>query len=119
MLPKLVKGVSDNSSKSDEELAKYFDYCNNPWHNFENGKMYSCNFSRFAMKAGLINECENDYYDFNTLTRDKRAELVEFLLGYTDKGYVDFCKRCSRWAGHNENRVPVAIQAKRGEIISE
>jgi hypothetical protein len=103
---------TDNSLKNEEELVAYFDRCNNPWHNLENGKMYSCNFSRFAMKAGIISESENDSFDFRTMTEAKKPELLEFLLGYTDKGYVDFCKQCSGWGAHNKNRVPVAVQAE-------
>ncbi len=104
---------TDNSEMTSEELMAYFDNCNNPWHSFEYGKLYSCNFSRFAMKAGIIDEKENDYFDLNKMTDEKKTELIEFMLGYTTKGYVDFCKRCAGWGPSNKNIVPVAIQIER------
>ena len=98
--------------KSEDEMIAYYDYCNLPWHNFENGKMYSCNFAHSAMKAGLIGESDNDSYDFRNMTEEKKPELLEFLLGYTEKGYVDFCRNCLGWDVHNKNRVPVAVQVE-------
>ena len=101
---------TDNSSMAESQLIEYFDNCNNPWHCFENGKMYSCNFARFAMKAGLYEDSKNDHFDFRELSLEKRGELLEFLLGYTDKGYVDFCKKCAGWGSINKIIVPVAVQ---------
>lgn len=109
---------TDNSQMTDSQLEEYFDRCNNPWHCFENGKMYSCNFSRFAMKAGIISEENNDFFDFRKITEKKRMELLEFMLGYTQKGYVDFCKKCAAWGPANKNIVPVAIQLGNDEDIN-
>ena len=110
---------TDNSKMSQLELTQYFDYCGNPWHSFENGKLYSCNFLRFASKAGLYEEEENDYFDLNSMTVDKRMELLEFMLGYTDKGYVNFCKKCAGWSTFNKlEPVQPAIQSK-GKLYEE
>ncbi|WP_033152804.1 radical SAM protein [Pseudobutyrivibrio ruminis] len=101
---------TDNSWMNENELTHYFDSCNNPWHAYDGGKLYSCNFARFASKAGLYDESQNDYFNLSKMTDERRGELVEFMLGYTTKGYVDFCKNCSGWGPSNKNRVPVAVQ---------
>lgn len=104
---------TDNSCMPEDELAEYYDTCAVPWHCFENGKFYSCNFARFAMKAGLNTEDKNDCFDLSTMTEEDRPELMEFLLGYTEKGYVNFCKRCAGWGPNNLRApIPVAEQAK-------
>lgn len=104
---------TDNSNMDEASLIEYFDTCNNPWHCYENGKMYVCNFARFAMKANLNIETENDYFDLNTVNESNKIDFLEFTLNYNSKGYVDFCKRCAGWCSVNTNIVPVAIQSER------
>ena len=106
---------TDNSNLSDGELTEYFDFCGNPWHYYQDGKLYSCNFAAFAMNAGLISCSENDCFDFNQpRTKENEIRLFEFANNFTEKGYVDFCKRCAGWASFNHRpRVPVAVQTER------
>lgn len=103
---------TDHSDMNEEELTEYFDTCNNPWHFYENGKMYACNFSRFAMKAGLNEESENGYFDFSKMNEEKKMELLEFTLNYNNIGYPQLCKKCAGWESINTHKVPVAIQCK-------
>lgn len=105
---------TDNGCMSDGELAEYYDTCANPWHYYENGRFYSCNFARFAVKAGLNVEDDNDAFDLSVMTEEDRPKLMEFFLGYTEKGCVEFCKRCAGWGPNNlRPPVPVAIQKER------
>lgn len=101
---------TDNSNMNDKELTAYYDKCSNPWHFYEKGKIYACNFARFATKVGLNEELESGYFDLTGLTEAKKIELLEFLLNYNDLGYVQLCKKCAGWAGCNPNKVPVAVQ---------
>ena len=101
---------TDNTCMSDTELTEYFDTCNNPWHCYENGRMYGCNFDRFATKAGLNKETENSYFDLNKMNEGQKKEFLEFTLNYNNNGYVELCKHCAGWAEMNKNKVPVAIQ---------
>jgi len=102
---------TDNSMMSSQQLAEYFDLCGNPWNCNEGGKVYACNFSNFAIKAGIIEETSDDYFDLNMeMTNISRKEFLEFVLGYNNKGYVNLCKRCAGWASFNKNRIPVALQ---------
>lgn len=103
---------TDNSGQSEEDLAEYFDICNNPWHCYEKGKMYACNFDRFASKAGLNEDVPEASFDFREMTKEKKKELLEFTLNYNEKGYVPLCKKCAGWADMNKNRVPVAVQVE-------
>ena len=105
---------TDYSNMKQEELTERFDHCNNPWHYYENGRLYACNFARFAERAGIHEETDSAWFDLNGMKQERKKELLEFMLNYNDLGYVQLCKRCAGWADFNANRVPVAIQC--GEI---
>lgn len=107
------------SEKSEQELQEFFDMCNNPWHCYDNGYFYTCNFARFAEKAGIADSTENNSFSIKDLQEDKKRELLEFLLNYNEKGYIDFCKRCDGWADINPNRIPVAVQCEKHQNIVE
>lgn len=101
---------TDNRCMGEAGLAEYFDLCNNPWHYFERGRMYACNFARFAEKTGLHKEPEESSFDFTKMDESRKKELLEFTLNYNERGYVELCKRCAGWASINCKKVPVAVQ---------
>ena len=101
---------TDNRCMGEAGLAEYFDLCNNPWHYFERGRMYACNFARFAEKTGLHKEPEESSFDFTRMDESRKKELLEFTLNYNERGYVELCKRCAGWASINCKKVPVAVQ---------
>lgn len=101
---------TDNTCMDEREIIEYFDMCNNPWHCYEDGKIYACNFAAFAIKAGLSEEIDSEYFDISKMDEHSRKSLVEFCLNYNEKGYVKFCERCAGWCSINKKRVPVAVQ---------
>lgn len=101
---------TDNRYMGEAGLKEYYDLCNNPWHCFEHGKMYACNFARYAEKTGLHKENNESWLDFRKMTEDRKRELLEFTLNYCDRGYVEMCKRCAGCQFINCKKVPVAVQ---------
>lgn len=101
---------TDHSCWTEKELIDFRDECGNPWNNIEDGKLYFCNFAKFASKAGLYDIDKNDYYDLTNYSENKKIEILEFTLGYSEKGYTNFCKNCSGWENLNKKRIPVAEQ---------
>ncbi|MCT4592699.1 MAG: radical SAM protein [Anaeromicrobium sp.] len=96
---------------NDQKLMDFYEACKNPFQELRDKKIYSCNYASYAMKAGLNVDSCNDYYDLTTFNLKKKKELIEFRLGYTEKGYVDFCKKCSGLSTTiNKNIVVVAKQ---------
>jgi hypothetical protein len=100
---------TDNSLLSDEQLCDYFNACAVPWQEYRDGKLWLCNYAAYADVAGKQEAQSNDYFDLAGLTADNKYELVEFRLGYSEKGYARFCRHC---LGYNTNpkTVPVAEQ---------
>lgn len=105
---------TDHNDWNVSQLQSHFNLCNVPWQEFRNGKLYLCNYAAYAAVAGIIDEINSDeYYDFQQHDRLKVKELVEFRLGYSEKGYVDFCKRCAGFFDVNPNKVSPAKQKER------
>ena len=83
-----------------------------------NGRVYYCNFSSFAVTAGIIQDNPANYYDLNSTVNKK--ELTEFLLGYSELGYDTFCKLCNGISAANTLERDVAgAQAKQKYLWHE
>ena len=52
----------------------------------------------------------DEYFDLTSYTPDQAKELIEFRLGYTKKGYVNFCKKCRGFSDENPLVKKAAIQ---------
>jgi hypothetical protein len=103
-------------SGSEENLCKkYFDCggftkgqifaCHNknkPTH------IYSCNQQAMNAVVGILDEDDEDTIDFEAATNE---EIIEFILGYSEKGFLSACKHCKGiFEGVDTNKIPVARQ---------
>ena len=93
-----------------QQATAHFENCDVPWQEYRDGKLYLCNYSAYASVAGLY-DLQPDEYVCLTDHHTKK-ELMEFRMGYSPKGYVEFCKRCSGY-GNNPNTVKPAEQMPR------
>ena len=104
----------DNSSLNNSELADYYTACNNPFASVHNGALYSCNYDDYAKEAGIVEHDDKDIFLLDTNESICKKELVEFRHGYTDRGYLQFCRRCAGHEMTNRRHVKVAVQNKGG-----
>jgi hypothetical protein len=109
----LAPETTDHSDWSEQRLIEHFESCNEPWQELRDGKLYSCNYASYAAIAGLAEESEEEVFHLDTFTKDRRKELMEFRLGYNEKGYVNFCKNCAGFVDINPNLVEPAKQKRR------
>ena len=91
---------------TESELIEWRGNCNTYLQAVQHGKIYSCCYVEYARTAGVVTESENEFIDIATATK---AELLEFRMGYTTKGYIDYCKRC-HGVGKNAKHIPAAVQ---------
>lgn len=104
---------TDYSGQSDEQLILHRELCNQSWQELRNGKIYSCNYAAYAAVAGIAGQEDlEEAYDLTKFTKEKKKELVEFRLGYTAKGYTNFCKKCRGFTPENSEKVEAAVQEK-------
>lgn len=110
----LAPEKTDYSNWSDAELIRHRDSCSQSWQELRDGKLYSCNYAAYATVAGIAGEQDlEEAYDLNAFTEEKKKELVEFRLGYTTKGYTNFCKRCRGFTAENSEEIEPAVQVER------
>lgn len=103
---------TDYSHWPEEQLEKHRESCSQSWQELRDGKLYSCNYAAYATVAGIAGEQDlEEVYDLTEFTVEKKKELVEFRLGYTTKGYTNFCKKCRGFTPKNSEKMEPAAQA--------
>ncbi len=107
----LAPDKTDYSGWTDEQLEKHRSECSQSWQELRDGKLYSCNYAAYATVAGIAGEQDvEEAYDLREYALDKAKELIEFRLGYTTKGYTNFCKKCRGFTVENAGREKPAVQ---------
>jgi Predicted Fe-S oxidoreductase len=110
----LAPEKTDYSDLTERQLEKHREECNQSWQELRDGKLYSCNYAAYATVAGIAGEQDlEEVYDLREFTTDKKKELVEFRLGYTTKGYTNFCMKCRGFTPQNVDEVEPAVQVER------
>ena len=95
---------------SDKELIAVFDKCNTPCHEIRENKFYYCVMARSVSDNLLIDVGKKDYLDFDKLSGDNwKKELLEYIMGYSEKGYLDMCRFC-HGADSYQYPIPAAEQ---------
>lgn len=107
----LAPESTDYSGLTDEQLEIHRDSCSQSWQELRDGKLYSCNYAAYATVAGIAGDQDlEEVYDLTEFSADKKKELIEFRLGYTTKGYTNFCKKCRGFTPENVGEVEPARQ---------
>lgn len=109
----LAPEKTDYSNMSEEQLQIHRNSCSQSWQELREGKIYSCNYASYAQVAGITDEQDiEEFFDLKKYSKEKMKELIEFRLGYSQKGYTDFCKKCKGFTIENSELVRPAIQTK-------
>ena len=107
----LAPEKTDYSTKSEEWMIRHRSSCSQSWQELRDGRLYSCNYAAYATVAGIAGEQDaEETFDLRNFTSDKKKELIEFRLGYTEKGYTNFCKKCRGFTPENNEEVKPAVQ---------
>lgn len=96
---------------SDEGLRKVFDACQTPCREIRGSKYYFCVMARSVSENMGFGVGEDDFLDLDKLQGDYKKIMLEFELGYSEKGYLDMCRHCNG-ADAKNLPIPVAEQAR-------
>ncbi len=102
-------------SKLEDEtrLRAHFEKCAMFCRQFADGRFFYCCSNCSAVKAGLYELKEDDYFDFRRDFDPK--ELLEYELGYSRLGHTSFCSVCQGGSDEaNPYHVEIARQMCRG-----
>lgn len=92
-----------------EELTEVFDKCRTPCREIRGSRYYYCVMARSVSENLGFGVGEEDYLDLEHLGRDGKKVLLEFQMGYSEKGYLDMCNHCNGAEAVNYP-IPVAEQ---------
>ena len=94
-----------NRTCSEEELVKVFSSCNTPCREIRGNKYYFCVMARTVSENLGFHVGKDDYLNLEELSgKDYKKILLEFNLGYSDKGYLDMCRHCH---GNEAKNYPI------------
>lgn len=104
--------MNPTGNTNDQNLEAKMNTCNVPFTGIKNGRLYGCIYNQFAIEAGIIpgNSIEQDSLVISNVV--DRAQLLEMQLGYSERGYWEFCANCR---GHEWMNSHSALPAKQAE----
>ena len=95
----------------EKDLQEVFDNCKTPCREVRGNKYYFCVQAR-AAGENMSFDVEDDYFDLSQIkSKEDKKALMEFSMGYSEKGYLDMCKYCYG-AEANQRIIPRAVQKR-------
>jgi hypothetical protein len=105
--PQETNGVSGEAA-----LRKHFKDCDMMQCKMMTfGNFFFCGAAFPAERVGYCQADPDDYFDMNRNPIDK-YEFVEFALGYSEKGFLNYCKKCNGAFNVNNIKIIPAVQIK-------
>ena len=104
-----------NREESENEMIKVFDMCKTPCREVRGNKYYYCVMARSVSDNLKYGIGKDDYLDLEELCGENYKKILfEFERGYSEKGYLDMCRRCN---GKDAKEYPIvaAEQVSRDE----
>lgn len=85
-----------NRKECEEDLIRVFDECQTLCKEIRGSRLYFCVMARSVSDNLHLGIGKDDYLDLNLLEEMRyKNELLEFILGYSEKGYLDMCRHCN------------------------
>lgn len=102
-------GWNDKKEIIEPWARQMFEQCDMPCRGFAEGIEYYCLQGQYTNKAWSICDSNGEELDFMDQVTDKKA-ILEYNLGYSEKGYLGICAQCNGYFGINLKKIPVAEQ---------
>ena len=104
-------GFPENPNQITEHgLEEFFEKCKAPFRGLYKGRVYFCHLETSAIRAGLFQDNENDYFDLQQQDEKIKLKFLEFDFGFSKLGGLTFCSVCRGCDPANKLTVPAAKQ---------
>lgn len=103
---------SEKETWSEEAMIRFFDLCAPPFRGLRDRKFYYCHLECSAIKAGLLSENPDGFFDLEDYAPCKKKMFLEFDAGFSDQGYAGLCRRCHGCNSVNNRVIPGALQTR-------
>lgn len=110
---------TDNSYMSEEELGNHFIACQQEWPELYEERIYFCDYSNYAFRADITEDYIEEAFPLRNYDESKKMLLLEYMMGYSDKGYVEMCRHCAGYSGINTNFVRPAGQLNEKQKVTK
>ncbi len=94
----------------EEQLINHFNACSMPFVSLHNQKIYQCNYADYAYESQCYLADVRDYFDISEWNVGQKMEFQEYVLGYSERGYCEYCKNCRGYININTKKIEVAEQ---------
>ncbi len=100
---------------NERALTYCFDYCSCVVStvSYVKDRVYLCARAAVAEDSGLSVLHEDNSFAIGDRTAENRRKFLEYVVGYTAKGYLEECKKCYCSTLWWENEIPAAEQLER------
>ncbi len=96
---------------SEEKAYENMCKCNPFYKGFNDSKFYFCHLVWSADKAGIAQECPQDYIDFTSLKSEDREQIVKmYVCCFDDNKYVSLCQKCGGRSKLNQKYLKPGVQ---------
>lgn len=101
----------DQSDASQSDMMKLFDSCKTNCREVRRNRYYYCVMARSVSENMGFGVGNDDYLDLEKMSdQEYKKILLEFNLGYSDKGYLDMCRHCNGGVLAKRKRLRAAEQ---------
>lgn len=89
-----------------ENLENFFKACDRKsCHNLSEKGVMFCGMGLAADRIGYCLADKDDFFDIDSYDENRRKEFLEFMLGYSTKGYLAYCRKCNGSANVNHKLI--------------
>ena len=102
-----------NGIKNEENLIAFFDKCDRKTcHSVWKNNFFCCSMCVAPDEIGYCELLPTDYFELEPYVESRRAEFIEYYLGYNEKGYFNYCKKCNGGLNVNKKYIVSGQQKK-------
>lgn len=106
-----------NREEIESELIRVFNMCKTPCREVRENRLYFCVMARSVSDNLKFDVGVDDFLDLGDLNGENyKKELMEFNMGYSEKGYLDMCKHCHGRDAYNY-LIPAGEQVRKEEDL--
>lgn len=108
-------GREEGENYCDKELETCFEYCDCALRtiSFQNGRAYLCARVAVAEDSGLSEISKENSFLLGDRTEENRRRFLEYVIGYTNMGYIEQCRKCYQRKFFWDLEIPAAKQVER------
>lgn len=100
-----------NGIQGEENFIRFFDMCDRKsCHGLGDGYVVMCGMAANADRVGYVRLDTSDIFDLTAYDESKRIELIEYMLGYSEKGYFNYCRACNGSFNVNQRMIDAGKQ---------